>query len=142
MRIRRATLKDFQELIELDCLAHVNRQRRIWLREAITRRATYVLTDSINIVAYGVLSTFFHRPFIEMLYVSESRRREGYGERLLKAFEGLNQRCAAIWTSTNRSNHPMRRLLKKRGFRMVGRVTGLDRGDAELVFRKKLRVCL
>lgn len=139
MRIRQATIKDLQALVELDCMTSSCRDRRSWLRRSIRNRATYVLIEDIKIVAYGVLNTFFQRPFIEMLCVSKSMRRMGYGEQLLRTFEEQIQRSVEIWTSTNRSNRPMRMLLKKRGFRMVGRVTGLDRGDAELFYCKKLR---
>ena len=43
-----------------------------------------------------------------------------------------------LWTSTNQSNRPMRRLLSSRGYRQAGKITGLDHGDPELFFVKQL----
>lgn len=138
MRIRRAVLKDYRRLIALDQLTRSSRIRALWLRNAINAKSVYLLTNRERLIAYVVLATFLQRPFVEMLYVSEAERRKGYGELLLDIMESRSLRRGEIWTSTNRSNHPMRTLLRKHEFRLVGRVTGLDRGDAELFYRKIL----
>jgi len=100
-------------------------------------RVAYVLVDLGHMVAYGILTRgFFQRPFVEMLNVAEDERRKGYGASLLAALEARGLRYGELWTSTNRSNKPMRRLLKKRGFVLAGCISGLDVGDPELFYRK------
>jgi hypothetical protein len=44
-----------------------------------------------------------------------------------------------LWTSTNESNAPMRALLAAHGYIPSGAVEGLDEGDPELFFRKRVR---
>jgi GNAT superfamily N-acetyltransferase len=140
MHIQLATLKDYPRLVALDRLARSNPNRRRWLRRAVRERVAYVLVDLGRIVAYGILTrSFFQRPFVEMLYVAEDERRKGYGESLLAALEDRGLRHGDLWTSTNRSNKPMRRLLKKRGFALAGRISGLDAGDPELFYHKTKR---
>ena len=92
-------------------------------------------------MAYGVVTkSFFGRPFIEMLYVAPNERRKGHGERLLCRLETAGLRDHEVWVSTNQSNRPMQKLLKKRGFIRCGRVVGLDEGDPELFYVKKDQV--
>jgi GNAT superfamily N-acetyltransferase len=72
-----------------------------------------------------------------MLFVAEGARRQGLGEHLLAGLEDRGLGLGEVWTSTNRSNRAMRMLLKKRGFRQSGRVTGLDEGDPEIFYVKR-----
>lgn len=75
---------------------------------------------------------FFGKPFISLLIVSPDARRLGLGT-------GLLSHCASarpeVWTSTNRSNSAMRKLLYKAGWRYCGELSGLDEGDPELFYR-------
>lgn len=112
--------------------------RKRWLRGAIISRSVYVLMDRRRPIAYGVLNrNFFQRWFIEMLYVVPESRRQGRGVELLGYLEAQTRGASEVWTSANRSNRPMRRLLTKRGFVLSGRVSGLDEGDPELIFVKR-----
>jgi N-acetylglutamate synthase-like GNAT family acetyltransferase len=91
-----------------------------------------------RIAGCGVLSyDFFDRGFVKLLYVNEIYRCRGVGSALLLALEA---RCTTrvIFTSTNRSNLPMQKLLAKRGYQPSGSVEGLDPGDPELIYRKPL----
>ncbi len=140
MTIRRAKLTDFRQLARLDHVARLDKERKAWLRQAIRERSAWVLEVGRAINAYGILRrNFFHRPFIEMLYVTAGERRRGYGERLLAHLEATGLRHGEVWASTNQSNRAMRQLLKKRGFRQSGRVTGLDKGDPEIFYVKLAR---
>ncbi|VTR27566.1 Acetyltransferase (GNAT) family [Serratia fonticola] len=85
-------------------------------------------------MGYGVLNYhFFGCGFIEMLMVGEHCRRRGIGLALIAA---LKSRCRhpKLFTSTNRSNLPMQRLLLNAGFIASGQVDNLDDGDPEQVF--------
>jgi GNAT superfamily N-acetyltransferase len=76
---------------------------------------------------------FFERDFVELLLVTEQRRRLGIGRKLLDAAVGARG-TDVIFTSTNESNWPMRALLEEGGWSLSGRLDGLDDGDPELVY--------
>ena len=50
------------------------------------------------------------------------------------------RRTGQLFTSTNRSNLPMRRLCDRLGFQRSGVVENLDNDDPELVYYKRLEV--
>ncbi len=81
---------------------------------------------------------FFGQPFIELLYVVPEYRRRGVASALVRHCEAI---CPAskMFTSTNTSNTPMQRLLKADGYTCCGYVEGLDEGDPELLYSKRLR---
>jgi ribosomal protein S18 acetylase RimI-like enzyme len=139
MKIRRAKLTDFRRIVAIDHLARGNKSRQTWLQESIRARAVWALAAGTVVKAYAILTrSFFQRPFIEVLYVAKEERRRGHGECLLSRLEKACVRHGEVWTSTNRSNQAMRLLLKKRGFLRQGDVTGLDKGDPEVFYSKRL----
>lgn len=75
---------------------------------------------------------FFEKPFISLLIVSPDARRLGLGAGLLSYSSHM---FPEIWTSTNRSNSVMQKLLKKAGWRYCGEIGGLDDGDPEQFFK-------
>jgi GNAT superfamily N-acetyltransferase len=79
---------------------------------------------------------FFGYPFIELLIVGEAYRRRGVG---LALMEYLFEICRAnrLFTSTNESNTPMRKLLEKAGFTQCGYCDAIDEGDPELFFVRR-----
>ena len=108
-------------------------------REAI---AEWVLAGECHIAwregfaaGYVVLTrSFFRSPFIEMLVVSPTARREGIGRALIEHCIGLTPPELKLWTSTNESNTPMRLLLPQLGFEQTGMFEHLDPGDPELIY--------
>ncbi|MEV4400305.1 GNAT family N-acetyltransferase [Nonomuraea sp. NPDC049607] len=77
-------------------------------------------------VGYCVVEyTFFEQGFVTMLMVAESARGYGIGASLLKA-AAVSCRTAKLFTSTNVSNHPVQRLLRRAGWRAVRMVHGLE----------------
>jgi ribosomal protein S18 acetylase RimI-like enzyme len=89
-----------------------------------------------TVVAYAVLDySFYGNGFISLVYVAESARRSGIGRALMRS---LDQRCTTekLFTSTNESNVPMRRLLESLGYEGSGIIYNLDPGDPELVYFK------
>ncbi|MEO0383329.1 MAG: hypothetical protein AAF234_07240 [Pseudomonadota bacterium] len=75
---------------------------------------------------------FFEKPFISLLIVTADSRRLGLGAGLLLH----NSRMfPEVWTSTNRSNSAMHKLLTKAGWRYCGELSGLDDGDPEQFFK-------
>jgi GNAT superfamily N-acetyltransferase len=86
------------------------------------------------VMGYGVLHYhFFGCGFIEMLMVGERYRRRGVGLVLIAALKS-HCRHPKLFTSTNRSNLPMQRLLLNAGFVASGQIDNLDDGDPEQVF--------
>ena len=85
-------------------------------------------------MGYGVLHYhFFGCGFIELLMVGERYRRRGVGLVLITALKS-HCRHPKLFTSTNRSNLPMQRLLLNAGFVASGQIDNLDDGDPEQVF--------
>jgi GNAT superfamily N-acetyltransferase len=78
---------------------------------------------------------FFGFPFVDLLVVAEAARRHGVGLTLMAQCEADHD-ADRIFTSTNESNTPMRRLLAKADWSVSGVIENLDPGDPELVFVK------
>ncbi|HSM95774.1 MAG TPA: GNAT family N-acetyltransferase [Rhizomicrobium sp.] len=135
---RLAGTRDRRALVALDPLAEKDLRRRDTIDSAIAARRCWVAEGYGRVVGYGILSkTFFHRDFIEIVYVAEEARRTGAGAALLAAIE-RSVKEDRLFTSTNESNIAMRALLFTRGYRESGRIENLDPKDAELVFVKFL----
>jgi RimJ/RimL family protein N-acetyltransferase len=76
---------------------------------------------------------FFGHDFIELIVVEPWARRRGVATALVRCIvdEGAREK---VFTSTNESNEPMRRLLAVLGWTPVGVISGLDEGDPEHFF--------
>jgi GNAT superfamily N-acetyltransferase len=87
-----------------------------------------------ELLGYAIFDrSFFGRPFLALLFVSDAARRQRVGTALLREVEA---RCDGpqIFTSTSQSNEPMQRLLASLGWAPSGVVLNLDPGDAELIY--------
>jgi ribosomal protein S18 acetylase RimI-like enzyme len=73
-----------------------------------------------------------------MLYIKEEYRRRGIGIRLIKHLES-KCKVEKLFTSTNKSNKPMQKLLNKMNYQKSGIVHNLDPGDPELFYFKKVK---
>ncbi|MGN6515856.1 MAG: GNAT family N-acetyltransferase [Rhizomicrobium sp.] len=136
IKTRLAGTRDRRVILDLDPGAAKDLQRREMIDTAIAARRCWAAEGFGRVVGYGILSrTFFHRDFIELIFVAENARRTGAGSALLAAIERSVQ-ADRMFTSTNESNGPMRALLEKSGYLPSGRVENLDANDAELVFVK------
>ncbi|WP_203989491.1 GNAT family N-acetyltransferase [Sphaerisporangium rufum] len=133
--MRAGTAGDADALALLDPVAGSDGGGR---RESIERwcRAGSVLVADgpAGVAGYCVVEyTFFEQGFVTMLMVAEGRRRHGIGERLLRAAV-VSCRTAKLFTSTNLSNQPMQRLLRRLGWYPAGMVHGLDDDDPEVFY--------
>jgi GNAT superfamily N-acetyltransferase len=139
IQTRHAGTRDRRVFSTLDPRVGSDLTRRDLVDAALAGRRCWVAERSGQVVGYGVLTkNFFHRDFIELVYVADDARRNGAGSALLGAIERAVT-GDRIFTSTNESNAPMRALLDKRGYKASGRVENIDPGDPELVFVKSLR---
>jgi len=137
--VRLAVSSDLDSLIELDVIARREARRREFIAQAISAGRCWVAVeprDASMLLSYGVLhDSFFEQAFIPLIVVRDSARRRGIGSAILLALES---QCGAakLFTSTNASNEPMRRLLDNHGFIASGQIENLDEGDPELVLVK------
>ena len=138
IRTRLAGTRDRRTFGTFDPRAANDLARRELIDAAIAARRCWVAEGYGRVVGYGILSrNFFHRDFIELVFVAEDARRTGAGAALLSAIERA-VREDRLFTSTNESNVAMRALLFKCGYRESGRIENLDPNDPELVFVKFL----
>jgi GNAT superfamily N-acetyltransferase len=106
------------------------------LLEARQPRLIVADVDGV-IVAFAVVGRFFEHDFVELLFVRPEQRRRGIATQLIAAAEAMATR-GKLFTSTNRSNDPMRALCEKLGFEQSGLLEGLDEDDPEVFYVKSL----
>ena len=92
-----------------------------------------------DLVGYAAHGRFFGYDFLELLAVQPAKRRQGIATALFRAVESRS-RSGKLFTSTNRSNRPMRRLCERLGFLPSGAVENLDACAAELFYFKEVEV--
>ncbi len=137
-QVRLADADDLSAIFRADTLAGAgDRQRAAFLRHCVALGECRVYLDNEVVAGFIIVKPahFFGRDFIELLMVHPARRRSGIGRFLLRealATAGTDQ----VFTSTNRSNHPMRSLLETENWTFSGELDGLDEGDPEVVFYK------
>lgn len=136
--VRRGTRADLDALIAFDQVARTSSQRRELIRQGL--RNSEVSVADVDGAPQGytlVHHRFFGHAFIELVYVCMNNRRRGIGSALIQhAIQ--NAEGPKLFTSTNRSNATMRRLLARLGFEESGIIHNLDPGDPELVYCKRL----
>lgn len=134
MLFRLATEIDAESLIAIDTVALDEPKRAEQIRIWCSRGDCYIAEEQNVAIGYAVLNYhFFGCGFIEILIVEEHYRRRGIGLALIAL---LKSQCRhpKLFTSTNGSNLPMKRLLLKAGFIASGQIENLDDGDPEQVF--------
>jgi ribosomal protein S18 acetylase RimI-like enzyme len=132
---RPARPDDQASLIALDTIAAREPARADEIAGWLAKGLCFCAEVEGVVAGYGVLHRhFFSRAFLEMLMVGAEHRAQGVGTALIVHAAGLSA-GEQLWTSTNQSNQPMRRLLKHLGFTPSGVIEGLDEGDPELFFR-------
>ncbi len=139
VEIRVARRADVPAIEAVDPVAATDDERRGFIAERVAAGQTLVALDGDAVVGYLVSDhAFFGRGFVAMLCVHPERRREGIGRALMRHAERVC-RTERIFTSTNRSNLPMQRLLEGLGYRCSGMVDDLDPGDPEVFYSRSLR---
>lgn len=135
-QIRPATAVDLVAILHLDPLAvSGDKARAELLSRCVALGECHVhLTDGV-VTGFVVRrpAHFFGRDFIDLLVVDAVFRRAGIGRALLRYALDTAQ-SARVFTSTNRSNGPMRALLQAAKWSFSGQLDGLDEDDPELFF--------
>lgn len=134
--VRRAEQTDRDAIVAIDDIAAGDdHARRAQLEAALPAGHCLVFDAGDGIKGFVVLvpKAFFGRDFVELLIVEPARRRAGIGRRLLQAAV-RSASTSRVFTSTNRSNAPMRALLDREGWNRSGELRGLDDGDPEIIY--------
>jgi GNAT superfamily N-acetyltransferase len=139
--VRPARVADLPTLSAVDERVTAGSDRLAMLRTLIEyERGSCLLaeTDSAQVCGYVAVSRrgFFGRDFVELLQVGKPWRRRGIGLQLLKAAVHRAD-TPTVFTSTNESNEPMRRLLETHDWSFSGVLDGLDEGDPEVVYYRR-----
>ncbi|MCL2370171.1 MAG: GNAT family N-acetyltransferase [Firmicutes bacterium] len=128
--LKLATLDNVKVILDIDDL------KRDWTK-AISQKECYLIFDNVEVVGFLVFNyTFFDCGWLGMIEIRKDLQEKGIGE---KAINLVVKMCRAqkLFTSTNKSNIPMRRLLTKMNFIFSGELDGLDKGDPELFYYYK-----
>ena len=127
--IKIATESDLHYILDIDPF-----RRTDLIRHAIKRGDCYIAVYGGIIKGFVIMNySFFDNGFIELLMVEEKYRQCGIGSALLNYLFAVCK-TEKLFTSTNKSNEPMQKLLGKSGYTFCGQINALDEGDPELFF--------
>lgn len=126
-------------MLEIDRIAPVGHERVPLLTDRVLSGEVIVYEADSHISGYAVIRrrSFFGLDFVELLAVSTDERRRGIGSKLLEEAVGRSS-TNRIFTSTNRSNLQMIRLLEQEAGLLSGQLEGIDEGDPEKIYYKDL----
>jgi N-acetylglutamate synthase-like GNAT family acetyltransferase len=135
--VRKANPEDVQVIQAFDTESTEPGRQRL-IERAVIEGNAYVVEQEDVVIAIGILEyTFFEQSFISLIYVKGQERRTGVGETLLCHLVS-SCRTPKLFSSTNRSNLPMRALFLKTGFAESGIVYNLDAADPEVIYYQEV----
>jgi len=141
--LRKATIEDKTFIVDLDYrldkVGHTKLKREEKLSKAILDEECFLILTNNRAVGFVLFDyRFFDQGWIELIIIEEKYRGKGIGG---KVFDLICKQCntSKVFTSTNSSNVPMQQALTKAGFSFAGEIVGLDDGDPELFYYKKIQ---
>ncbi len=134
--IENATSLDLSEILRIDREVvgdQIDRAEEINL--AVQTSECRIIVSNSVIVAFAITAreSYKRMDFLKLLVVHPAHRRLGHATSLLFDFQ-LNATTPFCWTSTNRSNSEMIRLLRKLEWADSGYKEELDVDDPDLFF--------
>ncbi|MEM7549356.1 MAG: GNAT family N-acetyltransferase [Bacteroidota bacterium] len=140
--LRKATSNDKALVVDFDYrlnkVEHIELKREKKIAKAILDEQCFIILLSDSVVGFMIFDyRFFDQGWIELIIIDELYRGKGIGG---QAINLICKECKAnkVFTSTNSSNTPMQKVLKKAGFSFAGTINGLDEGDPELFYYKQI----
>lgn len=141
--LKKATSEDIAIVVDfdyrLDKDEHIKLNREEKIIKAISNDECFLILVDTQEVGFVIFDyRFFYQGWIELIIIDEKYRRKGIGG---KTFDLICEKCKSdkVFTSTNRSNTQMQRALEKAEFSFAGELKGLDEGDPELFYYKKVK---
>jgi GNAT superfamily N-acetyltransferase len=139
VRVESARAKHLDAMIEINKAAAPKWHRLKLLKAALQEKRAFIAM--MGRIPAGFLiwtKDFYSQYFIDLVVVHPGMRRMGVAQAMLKAMESI---CAGnkLFTSTNRSNKKMQKVLQTSGYVKAGYISHLDRGDPEWIYYKKIK---
>ena len=141
--LRKATIKDKALVVDFDYshdkVEHIELKREEKITKAILDKECFIILANNRAVGFVIFDyRFFDQGWIELIIIEEKYRGKGIGG---QAIDLICKQCKTnkVFTSTNSSNIQMQKALSKVGFSFAGKITGLDDGDPELFYYKKIK---
>ena len=123
----------------LDKVQHIQLKRKEKITKAIIDEECFVILADHNAVGFILFDyRFFDQGWIELLIVDEKYRGKGIGGKAIDLICSQSKKNK-VFTSTNSSNTQMQKVLNKVGFSFAGKIIGLDEGDPELFYLKRIK---
>jgi len=143
IKLRKAKIDDTASVVSfdyrLDKDEHINLNREEKIKKAISSQECFIILVDKTEVGFIIFDyRFFDQGWIELIIIDEKYRGQGVGG---KVFDLICEHCKTekVFTSTNRSNTRMQKALVKANFSFAGELNGLDDGDPELFYYKKIQ---
>ena len=140
--LRKATIEDRALVVDfdysLDAVEHIELKREEKITIAILGEECFIILADSRAVGFAIFDyRFFDLGWIELIILDEKYRGKGIGG---QAIDLICKQCKTnkVFTSTNSSNIQMQKALSKVGFSFAGEIIGLDDGDPELFYYKKI----
>lgn len=137
MEIRSAAAEDINRILEYDC--HVPSGR---VAECIRNGLVYVLCDAGKILGLLRYNLFWQTiPFLDLLFIAESCRGQGWGSRMMEAWEEA-MACLGyhyVMLSTQ-EDETAKFFYEKIGYRRIGGFLPPEQEAEELMYLKELTV--
>ncbi len=137
MQIDIAQENDIDEIVTLDNLIIGSTRRQNLIAEIVELQQAYIARQEQMVGFLLMQHHFFEHPFIELLIVHPSFRRQGFGTALMQHIEPIYT-PGKLFTSTNESNKEMQQLCEQLGYIRSGIIENLDEGDPDLIYFKRL----
>ncbi|HEY0088762.1 MAG TPA: GNAT family N-acetyltransferase [Candidatus Lokiarchaeia archaeon] len=132
------TISELENIQKIDKIAVNNSERINTIKISIDNNQCLIAKADNKVAGYLVFNkSFYHNNFIDLLIVDQLFRRQGIGTALIRFYENIIKK-GKIFTSTNKSNVIMQKLMNKLGYIKSGIVYNLDEGDPEMIYFKKL----
>ena len=140
--LRKAVIKDQALVVDfdykLDKVEHIELKRAEKITKAILNKECFIILANNSAVGFVLFDyRFFDQGWIELIIIAKKYRGKGIGVQALDLI-CKQSKTNKVFTSTNSSNIQMQRALAKVGFSFAGEIKGLDDGDPELFYYKKI----
>jgi len=136
MGIRLAVAKDKKKILKYDCHIHHNK-----VGECIYNGLVDVLYDGKEIVGVLRYNLFWQSiPFLELLFIDEAYRGQGWGSKMMTDWEGTMKRMGYthVMLSTQ-EDETAKFFYEKLGYRRIGAFLPPEQEADEIMYLKELK---